>query len=69
MSDKDIALHLLYQRLNKVLFFKAIHPKDIYNIVVDFLSTNGCRNRSDYEQLIIYLFRNDCYNRNILLED
>lgn len=69
MSDKDIALYLLYQRLNRVLFFKTIHPKDIYNIVVDFLSPNGCRNRSDYEQLIIYLFRNDCYNRNILLED
>lgn len=67
MSDKDIAKVLLYKKVNWVLYYQTLHPQYIINIVKDFLSSNGCRSRADYEMMIRYIFANDGFNRDILL--
>lgn len=67
MSDKEIATILLYKRANKILEYEGLHPRDVVEITKDFLCKKGCKNRSDYELMIRYLFANDGYNKNILL--
>ena len=67
MSDREIATILLYEGANKVLNFETLHPRDVVEITKDFLCKKGCKNRSDYELMIRYLFANDGYNRVLLL--
>ena len=67
MSDRTIASYLLYERANKILNFETLHPRDVVEIVKDFLCCKGCKSRSDYELMIRYLFANDEFNKNILL--
>ena len=67
MSDIEIANYLLYKRANKILEYKGLHPRDVVEITKDFLCKKGCKNRSDYELMIRYLFANDGYNRALLL--
>ena len=67
MSDKEIANYLLYKSANKILEYEGLHPRDVVEITKDFLCKKGCKNRSDYELIIRYLFANDGYNKNILL--
>ena len=67
MSDRTIASYLLYERANKILNFETLHPRDVVEIVKDFLCYKGCKSRSDYELMIRYLFANDGYTRYVLL--
>ena len=67
MNEREIATILLYEGANKVLNFETLHPRDVVEIIKDFLCKKGCKNRSDYELMIRYLFANDGYNKNILL--
>ena len=67
MNEKEIANYLLYKRANKILEYEGLHPRDVVEITKDFLCKKGCKNRSDYELMIRYLFANDGYNRALLL--
>lgn len=67
MSDRTIASYLLYERANKVLKFETLHPRDVVEIVKDFLCYKGCKSRNDYETMIRYLFANDDFNKELLL--
>ena len=67
MSDREIATILLYKGANKILEYEGLHPRDVVEIIKDFLCKKGCKNRSDYELMIGYLFANDGYNRALLL--
>lgn len=66
MSEREIATILLYERANKIVNFPTLHPKDIVEMVKDFLC-DGCKSRKDYELIIRYIFANDGYNRDLLL--
>ena len=67
MNEREIATILLYERANKILEYEGLHPRDVVEITKDFLCKKGCKNRSDYELMIRYLFANDGYTRALLL--
>lgn len=67
MTNLEIATVLLYQNINKVLECQAAHPEYIVRAMKRFLAY-GCESRGQYEDIVIYAFRNDRENRNILLE-
>ena len=67
MSDREIATILLYEGANKILKYESLYPRDVVETVKDFLCKKGCKNRSDYELIVRFLFANDGYNRALLL--
>ena len=66
MNDREVATYLLYEGANKVLNFETLHPRDIVEVVKDFLY-DGCKTRKDYELMVRYIFVDDGFNRELLL--
>lgn len=66
MSDIDISIILLKNECGKVLAYKELYPVRLFSIAYDYLLGNGCRNRKDYEDLVINLMKNTVY-RDLLL--
>lgn len=69
MSDLQISTYLLYEKANKVLDYENLHPRCTIEIIKDFLCYKGCKSRNDYETMVRYLFANDGYNREKLLNN
>lgn len=67
-SERGIALWLLAVKMRGVFKYPTLHPQDIFNACVNYVSSNGCKTRAEFESIVIYLMRDDQYNKKILLE-
>ena len=66
--EKDILLakYTLVQRISEKIQYKELIPTCIFNATMNFLN-NGCKSRSEYENIVIFYMDNNYY-RNLLLE-
>ena len=67
--EKDILLakYTLVQRIREKIQYKELLPICIFNATMNFLN-NGCKSRSEYENMVIF-YMNNTYYRNLLLEE
>ena len=68
MSKKNIAMYLLSMEIGKKLMHKELIPSCIFNAMINFVS-GGCKNRSEYELIVNFIFSNDLENKKILLDN
>ena len=66
ISKKTMAMFLLTEKVDKAFTYPTLVPKCIMDIIADYC-TYGCKSRSDYEQMIRFLFVNDGYTKEVLL--
>ena len=71
MSSKEMdilsARYKLAEIIGERLQYKELIPTCIFNITMDYLN-NGCKSRSQYENMVIFYMNNNYY-RNLLLEE
>ena len=71
MSSREMdiltARYKLVEIIGDKLQYKELLPTCIFNITIDYLN-NGCKSRTDYENMVIY-YMNNTYYRNLLLEE
>ena len=71
MSSKEMDLlsarYKLAERIGEKIQYKELIPTCIFNTTMDYLN-NGCKSRSDYENMVIF-YMNNIYYRNLLLEE
>ena len=65
--DLLIARYKLVEIIGDKLQYKELLPTCIFNVTMDYLN-NGCKSRSDYENMVIF-YMNNIYYRNLLLEE
>ena len=68
MSNKNIAMYLLSKKIGKKLAHKELIPSCIFNAMINFVS-GGCKNRSEYELIVNFIFADDLENKQILLNN
>ena len=68
MSKKNIAMYLLSMEIGKKLMHKEFIPSCIFDAMINFVS-GGCKNRSEYESIVNFVFANDLDNKKILLDN
>ena len=70
MSSKEMNLltakYKLAEIIGEKIQYKELIPTCIFNITMDYLN-NGCKSRSQYENMVIFCM-NNIYYRNLLLE-
>ena len=71
MSSREMDLLTAKYKLAEIIIgekiqYKELIPTCIFNATMDYLN-NGCKSRSDYENMVIY-YMNNTYYRNLLLE-
>lgn len=70
MSNREYDLLTARYKLSEIigekLQYKELIPTCIFNATMDYLN-NGCKSRSEYENMIIFYMSNTYY-RNLLLE-
>ena len=71
MSSREMdilsARYKLAEIIGDKLQYKELIPSCIFNATMDYLN-NGCKSRSDYENMVIFYMNNTFY-RNLLLEE
>ena len=71
MSNREYDLLTARYKLSEIigekLQYKELIPTCIFNATMDYLN-NGCKSRSEYENMIIFYMSNTYY-RNLLLEE
>ena len=70
MSNKiDLltARYKLAERIGEKIQYKELIPTCIFTATMDYLN-NGCKSRSEYENMVIF-YMNNIYYRNLLLEE
>ena len=67
-SEREIALWLLSCKMRSVFKYPTIHPKDIFNACANYVSSNGCKSREEFEYIVIYLFKDNLHYKQVLLE-
>ena len=69
MSNREIDLltakYKLAEIIGEKIQYKELIPTCIFNITMDYLN-NGCKSRSQYENMVIF-YMNNTYYRNLLL--
>ena len=70
MSSREMDLltarYKLVETIGEKLQHKELLPTCIFNATMDYLN-NGCKSRTDYENMVIY-YMNNTYYRDLLLE-
>ena len=70
MSNREMDLLTAKYKLAEIIGdkiqYKELIPTCIFIATMDYLN-NGCKSRSDYENLVIF-YMNNTYYRNLLLE-
>ena len=70
MSSREMDLltarYKLAERIGEKIQYKELIPTCIFNATIDYLN-NGCKSRTDYENMVIY-YMNNTYYRDLLLE-
>ena len=71
MSSKEMdilsARYKLAERIGEKIQYKELIPTCIYNATMNYIG-NGCKSRSEYENLVIF-YVNNTYYRDLLLEE
>ena len=71
MSSREMdilsARYKLAEIIGEKLQYKELLPTCIFNATMDYLN-NGCKSRSEYENMVIF-YMNNIYYRNLLLEE
>ena len=71
MSSREIDLltakYMLVERIGEKIQYKELIPTCIFNATMNYLN-NGCKSRSEYENMVIF-YMNNIYYRNLLLEE
>ena len=69
MSSKEMyilsARYKLAEIIGEKLQYKELIPTCIFNATMDYLN-DGCKSRSEYENMVIFYMNNNYY-RNLLL--
>ena len=67
-KEMDIlsAKYMLAERIGEKIQYKELLPTCIFNATMNYLN-NGCKSRSEYENMVIF-YMNNIYYRNLLLE-
>lgn len=68
MSRRDVSLWLLSVKMKGVFAYPMLHPTDIVDACCNYVG-KGCKTRAEFESIVIYLMRDDQYNKRILLEE
>ena len=70
MSSKEMDIltsrYKLAEIIGEKIQYKELIPTCIFNATMDYLN-NGCKSRSEYENMVIF-YMNNIYYRNLLLE-
>ena len=64
----NVAMYLLAKEVGKKLAHKELIPSCIFDAMINFVS-GGCKNRSEYELIVNFIFSNDLENKKILLDN
>ena len=71
MSSKEMdilsARYKLAEIIGEKIQYKELIPTCVFNATMDYLN-NGCKSRSEYENMVIF-YMNNIYYRNLLLEE
>ena len=71
MSSREMdiltARYKLAEIIGEKLQYKELLPTCIFTATMDYLH-NGCKSRSEYENMVIF-YMNNTYYRNLLLEE
>ena len=71
MSSREIdiltARYKLVEIIGEKLQYKELIPTCIFNTTMNYLN-NGCKSRSEYENMVIF-YMDNTYYRNLLLEE
>ena len=71
MSNREMdilaARYKLAEIIGEKLQYKELIPTCIFNATMDYLN-NGCKSRSQYENMVIF-YMDNTYYRNLLLEE
>ena len=71
MSSKEMDLltakYMLADRIGDKLQYKELIPTCIFNATMNYLH-NGCKSRSEYENMVIF-YMDNTYYRKLLLEE
>ena len=71
MSSREMdilsARYKLAEIIGDKLQHKELIPSCIFNATMDYLN-NGCKSRTEYENMVIFYMNNNYY-RNLLLEE
>ena len=65
--DLLIARYKLVEIIGDKLQYKELIPTCIFNATMNYLN-NGCKSRSEYENMVIF-YMNNIYYRDLLLEE
>ena len=65
--DILIARYKLVEIIGEILQYKELIPTCIFNATMNYLN-NGCKSRSEYENMVIF-YMNNIYYRDLLLEE
>lgn len=67
-SEREIALWLLAVKMRGVFEYPTLHPQDIFNACVNYVSSNGCKSRAEFESIVVYLLKDNAHCKQVLLE-
>ena len=71
MSNREMDLLTARYKLTEIIGdkiqYKELIPTCVFNATMDYLN-NGCKSRSEYENMVIFYMNNNYY-RNLLLEE
>ena len=67
ITNYELALWMLSCRMKSVFSYPTLHPRDIREACNNYVS-GGCKSRKEFESIVIYLFHDLRYFRDILLE-
>ena len=67
-SEREIALLILAEKMRGVIKYPTVHPQDIFNACINYVSSNGCKSRAEFESIVVYLLKDNAHCKQVLLE-
>ena len=67
-SERELALWLLTVKMRSVFKYPTLHPHGIFNACMNYVSSDGCKSRAEFESIVVYLFKDNAHCKQVLLE-
>ena len=64
LSNRDVAVIMLVEKVGEILSNRDLHPKDVFNIAYDYLFL-GCKCQEDYNRLVNYCIKDEDIRRDL----
>ena len=64
LSNRDVAVIMLVEKVGEILSNRDLHPKDVFNIAYDYLFL-GCKCKEDYNRLVNYCIKDEDIRRDL----